>query len=220
VLVEFGGFGFDDATRELRCGPRLVHLSPKAVDLLALLLRERPRAVSKGELHATLWPGTFVTDGNLAVLVTEIRRALADSAHDPRFIRTVSRYGYAFVGTPGGASAVSREPAASLFLPGGQRVALRPGENIVGRDPGADVHIDAVGVSRRHAEIVIRDGQAVVRDLASKNGTFVQGERIGAPAVLADHSELRFGTMTVLFRTGEASAPTQTVPVPDEGGTR
>ena len=85
--ARFGAFSFDDVTRELRCGGQLVHVSPKAFDLLAALLRERPGAVSKTDLHSTLWPDTFVTDGSLAVLITELRRALGDSAQRPTFIR-------------------------------------------------------------------------------------------------------------------------------------
>lgn len=42
--------------------------------LLALLVRRSPNAVSKADIHRELWPDTFVSDGNLAVLIAEIRR--------------------------------------------------------------------------------------------------------------------------------------------------
>ena len=55
-----------------------------------------PKAVGKDELHARLWPGTYVVDANLSVVVAEVRRVLGDDPQAPRFIRTVHRIGYAF----------------------------------------------------------------------------------------------------------------------------
>ena len=96
----FGPFVFDDATRQLRRGRELVHLSPKAFELLAILVSRRPLAVSKADLHLHLWPDTFVSDSSLAVLVAELRKALGDSAEQPTYIRTVPRFGYAFLVEP------------------------------------------------------------------------------------------------------------------------
>src|SRR5262245_760478 len=73
-------------------------LSPKAFQLLELLLERRPNAVSKSEIQERLWPKTFVSEGNLTVLMAEIRKALGDSGASPRFIRTVHGFGYAFSG--------------------------------------------------------------------------------------------------------------------------
>jgi DNA-binding response OmpR family regulator len=53
-----------------------VPFSPKAFDLLELLIRRRPKAVSKADIHEHLWPGTFVSPANLANLVGELRAAL------------------------------------------------------------------------------------------------------------------------------------------------
>ena len=66
-----------------------------------MLVEARPTVVSKADLHDRIWPGTFVVDANLSVLVGEIRRALADSAQTPRYIRTVHKVGYAFCGDGG-----------------------------------------------------------------------------------------------------------------------
>jgi len=78
------------------------------------LLRRSPTAVTKADLHRELWPDTFVSDVSLAVLVAEIRRAIGDSARRPSFVRTVNRFGYAFVGTaieplapPAGSAAIA-----------------------------------------------------------------------------------------------------------------
>jgi DNA-binding winged helix-turn-helix (wHTH) protein len=49
--------------------------------------------VAKADLHDRIWPGTFVVDANLSVLIGEIRKALGDSAQTPRYIRTVRSAG-------------------------------------------------------------------------------------------------------------------------------
>jgi non-specific serine/threonine protein kinase len=92
----FGDFVLDLDARELVRAGTPVSLSPKAFQLLGLLVQRHPRALSKTELQDLLWPGTFVVEKNLTNLVSEIREALGDDAATPRFIRTVHRFGYAF----------------------------------------------------------------------------------------------------------------------------
>jgi DNA-binding response OmpR family regulator len=70
-------------TRQLLSENGPIHLSPKAFDLLALLVQQRPDAIAKGDIHRRLWPETFVSDGSLAVLVAELRGALGDNASNP-----------------------------------------------------------------------------------------------------------------------------------------
>jgi DNA-binding winged helix-turn-helix (wHTH) protein len=60
VRHRFGDFTLDDATRQLLSGETEIHLSPKAFELLAALIGDRSRAVSKAELMQRLWPSTFV----------------------------------------------------------------------------------------------------------------------------------------------------------------
>src|SRR6185436_16384220 len=80
-------------------GNRELRLSPKAFELLRLLVDERPRAMSKNELLERLWPDTFVAEANLPSLIAEVRDVTGDDADEPRFIRTIRRFGYAFCGT-------------------------------------------------------------------------------------------------------------------------
>ncbi len=96
MTIEIGECRFDSLRREVRRGTERVHLSPKAFELLGLLLERRPRAVSKDELFTLLWPKTFVTEASLAGLVAEIRREIRDDARVPRYLRTVHGFGYAF----------------------------------------------------------------------------------------------------------------------------
>jgi DNA-binding winged helix-turn-helix (wHTH) protein len=212
VHVTFGPFTFDGAARELRGGGGPVHLSPKAFELLGMLLRSRPSAVSKTDLHRELWPDTFVSDGSLAVLVAEIRRAIGDSGRRPSFVRTVNRFGYAFVGAEllSDPAPVGRLATTWSLTWKGERTRLKTGENILGRDPEADVCIDAVGVSRRHAMIVVGD-VVTLRDLSSKNGTFVDGTRLVAPVALSDSAEIRLGAVAIQFQRSQSALSTQTI---------
>ena len=96
----FGDFVLDLDARELLRAGTAVELSPKALQLLGILVEDHARALSKTELQDRLWPGTFVVEKNLTNLVSEIRNALGDDAARPRWIRTVHRFGYAFSEMP------------------------------------------------------------------------------------------------------------------------
>ena len=80
MTVRFGAFALDSDRRQVTRGDIEIHLTPKAFDLLALLVDEAPRVVRKSELHERLWPGTLVSDAALVALVKELRRALEDHA--------------------------------------------------------------------------------------------------------------------------------------------
>jgi DNA-binding winged helix-turn-helix (wHTH) protein len=204
----FDDFVLDGDTRELLRGGRVVPVSPKGLDFLELLLRERPRAVSTTRLRAALWPRTHVGATSLHVLVSQVRAALDDVSKQPRFVRTVQRFGYAFCGAVSGAAARDQPSAEggvfSISTADGD-FRLSPGDNVLGREAGLAVRIDRPGVSRRHALIRVEADQATLSDLDSKNGTFVAGQQVKGPTPLRDGDELRLGLRaTVVFRRGAA----------------
>ena len=116
MRVQFGRYVLDLASRQLLREDAVVHLSPKAFELLSILASDRPKALSKGDLQERLWPGTFVVEKNLANLVSEIREALGDDPANPRFIRTVHRFGYAFREAPTGDVAARSAERGSQVL--------------------------------------------------------------------------------------------------------
>ena len=213
VTARFGPFSLDAATRQLLREGREVPLSPKAFQLLLALVANRERAMSKEELQQTLWPSTFVLDTNLASLIAEIRRALDDDAAKPQFVRTIHRFGYRFVGHVDESAVMPVEPAAAAkywLVWDIKQVPLAEGSNVIGRGTDTSIWIDAPGVSRHHARIVIDGGNATIEDLGSKNGTYVAGEPVTTPRRLDDGDQIRLGSVVVTFRIPRFSAATET----------
>jgi DNA-binding winged helix-turn-helix (wHTH) protein len=215
MQIRFGEFTFDQGQRLLRRGDEPVHLTPKAMSLLAVLIENRPRAMSKKELLDLVWPDVVVEEGNLKSVVAEIRRALGDEGKDPTFVRTIFGHGYAFAGD------VRIE---ELGLPFGlrsaiyvvyedQRFMLAPGENVLGRSPECQVFIDAISVSRQHAKITVSGKRAILEDLGSRNGTFHDGKRIDAPLELHDGTEFQLGDAPLMYRFSDLDMETPMINV-------
>lgn len=220
MRIHFGTFTLDSETRQLISEAEGdIRLSPKAFDVLFALAERRPNVVPKADLHARIWPGTFVVDTSLNVLIGEIRRALSDTPLQARYIRTVHKVGYAFC-----AAAVELAPqAASPSAPtrcwlvwNDQTFRLSTGDNIIGRDPSSNIWLDASGVSRQHARIQVTNGSrgAVLDDLASTNGTFLRSVRVAGPECLTDGDVIQVGSVNLTFRMWSADTPKKTDRIP------
>jgi DNA-binding winged helix-turn-helix (wHTH) protein len=209
--LRFGELTFDGGRRLLLRGPDSVHLSPKALQLLELLLQKRPDAVSKAEIQETLWPRTFVSDTNLPALVNEVRTALGDSAREAGFIRTVHGFGYAFEAAVRESPDVDPSSHRHVLLWGSQEIVLREGESVIGREAVADVWIGHPSVSREHAKVTVAGASAFLEDLGSKNGTFRGTERVSGRIPLLDGDELRLGTVVFVYHAGPTHASTDSV---------
>ena len=210
MVVQFGSFSLDFARRRLSRGAAIVHVDPKAFDLLRLLVEEAPRVVNKRELHERLWPGTFVSDATLVGLVKELRRALDDRDSASPIIRTAHRVGYAFCPEViRGAPALAAAPSHWLALPG-RRAPLHGGETVIGRNPASQVCLDVPGVSRSHARILIDGDAARLTDLGSKNGTTVNERAVTAEVVLRDGDRIGFGSVVGVYRSSAAGLSTET----------
>ena len=214
MRARFAQFTIDSETRQLLGGGGEVHLSPKAFDLLCALIESGPKVVDKADLHARIWPNTYVVDANLNILIGEIRRAIGDSAHDPKFIRTVHGVGYAFCGAavPVPPSRAAVQGLVCWVAWSGKTAQLAEGDNIIGRDPRSDIWLDAPGVSRRHAIIRVDSGQrrVTLEDLASTNGTFLRRAPIAAAAALTDGDLIQVGTVDLTVRLWAADQAPET----------
>jgi DNA-binding winged helix-turn-helix (wHTH) protein len=206
----FGEFVLDCGTRQLLRGGAELHASPKELQLLELLLRDRPRAVSRTRLRAAIWPDAHVGATSLHVLVSQLRATLGDDASEPRFVRTVAGFGYSFP-APADQDGDAKAPGCRFSVDfEGASLALGDGENVLGREESLAARVDGPGVSRRHARIEVRDGRATLEDLGSKNGTFVDGVRVEKPRVLHDGDTIRLGRRASLVFRSHAADPTET----------
>ncbi|MGD9562166.1 MAG: winged helix-turn-helix domain-containing protein [Pyrinomonadaceae bacterium] len=94
---QFGDFVLDCEEQALFFEGNAVPLTPKAYLLLKTLVENSGRVVEKGELMETVWPDSFVEEGNLPFTAFSLRKALGDNKDEPRFIETVPRRGYRFI---------------------------------------------------------------------------------------------------------------------------
>ena len=98
MLYLFENYALDTDRRELRCGSAPVSVEPQVFDLLAYLIGNRERVVSKDDLLAAIWHGRSVSDSALTSRVNAARCAIGDSGNEQRLIKTHLRKGIRFVG--------------------------------------------------------------------------------------------------------------------------
>jgi DNA-binding winged helix-turn-helix (wHTH) protein len=213
LRLQFDDLTFDAETRQIWLGGDEVRLSPKAFELLALLIARRPKAVSKADIREHLWPGTFVSDSSLPSLVSEIRETIADHKRESGLVRTLHGFGYAFQaqGSPVlHAGDLSAAGPNGWLIGSNAEVALLPGENIIGREGDGIILVKSSTVSRRHARIVIDAKGAAVEDLGSKNGTFVNDRRVSESTPVVDGDQIRIGSLLFTLRLADASKSSET----------
>ena len=119
---QFGPFSIDVEERVLRRDGRPVPLTPKAFDVLAALVEQPGRLISKEELLQKVWADTFVEESNLTYNVFALRKALGDTADNGQYIQTVAKRGYRFIATVtraslGNGGSPSPEGAAEAQMP-------------------------------------------------------------------------------------------------------
>src|SRR4051812_37806858 len=157
----------------LMSGGRNLHLTPKALALLNYIADRPGEVVTKDQLFGALWPEVNVGDAALVTCIQELRRALKDDARRPRYIETLHRRGYRFVGkmavAPPMVAIRSSEPA--LALPNRPSIAVLPFSNM-SEDSDQAHFADGIsedlitGLSRIHWLFVI-----------ARNSTFVYKNR-------------------------------------------
>ena len=98
----------------------------------------------------------------------------------------------------------------------GRRLPLMPGENVLGREPEGGINLDSPTVSRRHARILISATHVTLEDLDSKNGTFLQGQRVSSVVRLTNGDEIRAGSVVLRFRMSSPRGLTSTWTEADE----
>src|SRR5437762_9802350 len=103
-FYKFGEFIVDGDQKVLLRNDSPLPLAPKVFDTLLILVDSGGRIVEKEQLMNRLWPDSFVEESNLTFNIQQLRKALGDSARQPRFIETVARRGYRFIAEVNGNS--------------------------------------------------------------------------------------------------------------------
>lgn len=188
----------DTSSRQVVLDGTAMELTPKAFELLRLLIQARPRVVTKAEVMQALWPDCFVQEANVPVLIHEARVAIGD-AEAARVIKTHHRVGYAFTAEACETRSVGRrQPLGThtylLAFPD-RRIELAEGVSTVGRQAGCDIQVNDASVSRLHARVIVSGTVAQVEDLHSKNGTRVRGQPVAAPMVVTAGDVVTFGVV-------------------------
>jgi DNA-binding winged helix-turn-helix (wHTH) protein len=204
LIYRFDSFELDKSQYRLSRGRETVHVKPSVLELLALLVEHRDRVVSKAELVSTIWQGRFVSDNVLSATIYEARHALGEDAANSRFIKTVHARGYQFHFRPveaveGGVEPVALDSARAFVQWPGGRVALKDGENAIGRDSACAIVLQGREVSRRHARILVSGPAVTLEDLGSKNGTKLNGVKIAAPTQLEAGDVIEIGDVALGF---------------------
>ncbi len=112
-ILAFAEFRLDPVSGHLYRRNEPVPLAPKAFTLLQFLAGQAGRLTSKEELLAAVWPGVYVGDAVLKGTIRELRKALGDDSHEPRFIETAHRRGYRFIAHVTVLDAVAAAPVES-----------------------------------------------------------------------------------------------------------
>lgn len=134
----FGAFTLAPRERRLSRDGAEVALIPRYFDLLVLLVERRHEAVHRREIMSTVWSDVVVSDSALTQAIRTIRRALDDDPREPRYIRTVSRHGYRFVGPE------EDRPASPAALPAPEPAADADALDVLlNEDAGDDERRDA-----------------------------------------------------------------------------
>jgi DNA-binding winged helix-turn-helix (wHTH) protein/tetratricopeptide (TPR) repeat protein len=196
LYYEFGPYRLEVAQRVLTRTGETIALTPKATEILILLVTNAGQLVEKDELLKEVWPDSFVEDSNLTQNIFQLRRTLGDERAEPKYIETVARRGYRFIANvrtvhagAGGSVADSENglDGDGAVLPP-RTVAVLPFVNATG-DAGVEYLADGltdnfVNNLARVSKLRVMSRSAVFRYKSRQLDPRVVGKELGVGVVL------------------------------------
>jgi TolB-like protein len=165
MQYRFGDYMLDVARRELRHDGEPIAIEPQVFDLLAYLIQNRDRVVTKGDLLGSVWGGRIVSESTLTSRINAARRAIGDTGSTQRFIRTSARKGIRFVSEV--VDAQSDKPPSLQAPRDRPSIAVMPFRNLTG-DSEQDYFVDGMV-----EEIVTGLSRIKWLFVISRNSTFI-----------------------------------------------
>lgn len=206
-MYTFGPYTLDIEAAELRKGSERLPIRAKCLELLRYLVEHPRTLVTKETLLAEIWSDAVVVEATLTRTMAELRALLDDDPKNPRYIETVARRGYKFIG---GGESVGEKPSANFVLiHSGKTYELPDGEHVIGRNVENDITLPSILVSRQHARIQVAGDTVTLHDLDSVNGTFVNDQKVKQSCRLNPGDKIRIGNETMLlwWSLGTKTAP-------------
>src|SRR5512145_482803 len=209
VCYEFGPYQLDLSKRVLTCAGETISLTPKATEILVLLVTNAGQLVEKDELLREVWPDTFVEEANLTQNIFRLRKALGDERVDPRYIETVARRGYRFIASVTIVSASERDSAAALEVAQPPVVAILPFSNIT-KDEQLEYLADGltdniINNLSRVSKLRVMSRSAVFRYKTKAVDPQQAGKELGANAVLVGRVDARSSGLAISVELVESS---------------
>jgi len=226
MILRFDGWSLDPNSAELTREGEKIRLQEQPLQILQALLANPGQVVTRDELVARLWPKGIVDfETGLNTAIRRLRAALREDADAPRYIETLPRRGYRFIGRLEAAAPASEHELQTLMMGAGgstqrrtdclviihapqqvdvgRRYALDKDVTGIGRGLENDIVLVSQNVSRRHTRIEFRDGKPWVVDEASTNGTFINEEtQPTRDGPLAPGDSLRVGDRVFVYLSG------------------
>lgn len=143
LYYEFGPYQLNVNTRLLKRAGETVSLTPKAAEILVLLVTRAGQLVEKDELLKEIWPDTFVEEANLSQNIFYLRKALGDDRAGPKYIETVTRRGYRFIATVRVVEAEENHLSNGVHVNNRPVVAVLPFTTVMG-DPEVEYLVQGI----------------------------------------------------------------------------
>jgi TolB-like protein len=188
LYYEFGPYQLNVNTRLLKRSGKTISLTPKAAEILVLLVTRAGQLVEKDELLKEIWPNTFVEEANLSQNIFYLRKALDDDRAGPKYIETVTRRGYRFIATVRVVEAEENHLSNGVHVNNGPVVAVLPFTNVMG-DPEVEYLVEGITDNvinnlSRISKLRVMSRSAVFRYRTKEIDPQQAGRNLGAEVVL------------------------------------